>query len=231
MQSRVPSTSFLLLCSSLLTALAQNGNINFNNNFVPSGSSTKAFLTDSSGHPLPRGTWQVEVVDTLGNVLKSVPLAVDGLFFMGVINVPGTVPGDSTVVTLRGWLKSSGSSYDTASWRAQQRIQLRNLGGGATPPPSLETAGDFVGAVFDWRRPPWDGPPVVVFPLEPSESGLVYTADLLPGGWKWRLYTSPDLVNWSPSGSAQLGGYGRRWSLPLPETTVFFRVLQEPQAP
>lgn len=221
----------LLLCAVLFPARAQPGSVNFHNNFTPQGSSQKAFLTDYAGALLPRGSWQLEVLDVNGALIKSGTLAVDGLFFLGVIDIPGTQPGGSGVVTLRGWDKSTGSSYSSASIRGQVLISLRNLGGGTIPAPSLGVASDFAGGVLGSLMPPWVGPPASMFPLELLGSGIQIRADLRPGPWAWRLLASGDLVNWTPIGEPDLGGYSRSWSIPNPETSTFFRVVQEPLGP
>lgn len=220
----------LLLCAVLFPARAQPGSVNFHNNFTPQGSSQKAFLTDYAGALLPRGSWQLEVLDVNGALIKSGTLAVDGLFFLGVIDIPGTQPGGSGSVILRGWDKSTGSSYSSASIRGQVLISLTNLGGGTIPAPPLGLVSNFMGGAFGPLTPPYTGPPTL-FHLDASQSDLRIEAALPVGPWVWRLMKSGDLVNWTPVGEPHSGGYSQIWSIPNPETSTLFRVVQEPLGP
>lgn len=127
-----------------LTALAQ-GNVNLNNNFTAPGAAAKAFILGLDGQPLAKAVGQVEVLDATGAVIKSGGLGANGLFFLGVTDIPGTSPGGAGSIVIRAWDTSSGATWDAAQVRGSSIVTLTGLGGGAIPPPGLGTAGNFTG--------------------------------------------------------------------------------------
>jgi PEP-CTERM motif len=127
-----------------LTALAQ-GTVNINNNFTPAGGSAKAFILGVDNLPLAKALGSVEILDSTGAVIKSGSLATAGIFAFGVTTVPNAPIGGAGSITIRAWDSSTGSSYDLATTRAFTVVTVTGLGGGATPPPSLGTAGNFTG--------------------------------------------------------------------------------------
>ncbi|MFO1459010.1 MAG: PEP-CTERM sorting domain-containing protein [Verrucomicrobiota bacterium] len=137
--------AILVSLAAGLSAFAQLGTVNLNNDFTPAGSSTKAFIVGYDGLPLAKALGSIEVLDGNGNVIKSGGLDADGLFFLGDAQIPGTSPGGSGVVIIRAWDNSTGSGYATASVRNQAIVTLTGLGGGAIPTPGLGTAGNFTG--------------------------------------------------------------------------------------
>ncbi|MBL9172085.1 MAG: hypothetical protein JNL10_01000, partial [Verrucomicrobiales bacterium] len=164
-----------------------------------------------------------------GALIKSGTLGANGLFFLGVIEIPGTQPGGTGMVMLRGWDNSTGSSYASAILKGMVLISLHNLGGGGIPPPPLGAASDFLGGPFGPLTPPYTGPPTLFYLKGLQSHQLV--ADLPEGPSVWRLQASGDLVHWTQVGEPQPGGWSRTWSVPDPETSTFFRVVQEPLAP
>jgi len=126
------------------------GTFNCSNNFVPNGASEKAFVLGPDGAPLSKATGRVEVLAADGSVLSTVrdgsgsPLAADGLFFLGVISVPGGTLGGAGRVTLRAWDSSTGATFAEASVKGQATINLPSLDGGIKPPDNLSDS-DFRG--------------------------------------------------------------------------------------
>jgi hypothetical protein len=134
-----------------LSALAQ-GTVNINNNFTAVGASAKAFVyLDGGVLPVPKGLGRVEVLDATGAVISPIkdgtgnPFGADGLFFLGVTEVPGTSAGGNGSIAIRAWDSSTGSTYATALSKAIQVVTITGFGGGLTPTPTLGTAGNFAG--------------------------------------------------------------------------------------
>lgn len=128
-----------------LSAFAQVGNVNLNNNFTPVGGTSKAFILGLDAQPVAKALGAVEILDSNGNVIKSGGLGANGLFFFGVTDIPGTTPGGSGSIIIRAWDTSTGSTYSTAYGRGSVVVTLTGLGGGANPPPGLGTASNFSG--------------------------------------------------------------------------------------
>lgn len=132
------------------------GAVNLNNNFTPPGASSKAYVTDKYGGPLPKGVGMVEVLDELGNQIWFGGLVVPGIFAAGAIEIPGLEAGGGGTITIRAWDIRSGDTYDTARDRGEVRVTLRNLGGDGRLPPGLGTTSDFAGlTVACWGCPWW----------------------------------------------------------------------------
>jgi hypothetical protein len=133
-----------------LTALAQ-GTVNLNNNYTPAGAAAKAFVNLSTGVPVPKAQGRVEVLDATGAVISSVKdgsgnlFGADGLFFLGVIEIPNTVAGGGATISIRSWDSLTGATYDAATSKAIASVTLTGLGGGLTPTPTLGVAGNFTG--------------------------------------------------------------------------------------
>jgi hypothetical protein len=129
-----------------LTALAQ-GTVNLNNNYTVPGAPTKAFVNLSTGLPVPKALGRVEALDSTGAVISSQkdgtgnPFGADGLFFLGVTEVPGVPTGGTATITIRAWDSSSGASYDAATAKATTVVTVAGLGGGITLPPALSASG------------------------------------------------------------------------------------------
>jgi len=140
----------VLSLAAAFSALGQ-GTVNVNNNFNLPNSGPKAFVNLSPGVVLPKALGRVEVLDSGGQVISSVKdgtgnaFGADGLFFLGVTEVPGTVSGGSGSIVIRAWDSSSGSTYSLATAKAFQVVTLTGLGGGLTPTPTLGVAGNFAG--------------------------------------------------------------------------------------
>lgn len=126
-----------------LTALAQ-GTVNINNNWTPAGSATKAFVNAPDGTPLAKALGQVEVLDSTGAVIKSGGFGANGLFFLGVTEIPNSSLGGSASIVIRCWDSSTGATYDTASVKGiTPIITLTGLGGGTTPASALGLIGNY----------------------------------------------------------------------------------------
>ena len=119
------------------------GTFNCTNNFIPNGGSEKALILGPDGAPLSRANGRVEVLAQDGTILSSNQdgsgntLGADGLFFLGVMSVPGGSLGGAGRVTLRAWDSSTGATFDEASVKGQVSISLPSLDGGIKPPDNL----------------------------------------------------------------------------------------------
>lgn len=131
-----------------LSALAQTGAVNLNNNFTPPGASSRAYIYGADGARLTAAIGQVEILDSTGAVIKSGALSsIAGVFSFGVTDIPGTTPGGNGSITIRAWDTTSGATYDAASLKASTVVTLTGLGGGSLPPPTLGaiSGGTFTG--------------------------------------------------------------------------------------
>jgi len=206
-------------------AAAQVGMVNFNNNFTPPGMSGKAFLIDKNGMPLTKGLWNLELLDSSGALIRSGTIAVDGLFFLGVVEIPGTTPGGSAEVVLRGWDISSGASYDTAMDRFSIVIHLFSLGGGALPPSMLASGSNFTGGPHCLCGP-WEGPEVGIERIWATEDGVWVRGFSRPGSGPWVLEASSDLSHWAPVPNNAESHPADGWVVPVPDTPpTFFRIV------
>jgi len=138
-----------------LSALAQ-GNININNNFIATGATEKAFVlggdfTPYKGLPVPKAVGRVEVLDNNGNIINGPAdgtgktFGADGLFFLGVTDIPGTAAGGNGSIVIRSWDSTTGSTFATATTKGFTIVTVGPLGGGAIPPPGLSTASNWTG--------------------------------------------------------------------------------------
>lgn len=141
----------VITLAASLTALAQVGTVNLNNNYTAPGASAKAFVNLNSGLPLPKAVGRVEVLDASGTVISPVKdgtgnaLTADGLFFLGITEIPGSSSGGSASITIRSWDLSTGATYASAIAKGSTLVTLTGLGGGTTPAPGLGVAGNFTG--------------------------------------------------------------------------------------
>jgi hypothetical protein len=220
--------AFLLLGVS---ALGQ-GTVNLNNNFTPQGSPTKAFVLGMDNQPLAKAVGRVEVLDANGMVLKSGGFALPGIFALGVVEIPGALPGGTGIISLRFWDSSSGSSYDNAMYRTQVQVRLSTLGGGTLPPPPLQVAGDFTGA--------WLATPIAISALItefiPSENSVRIRA-IGTLNQQWTLWTTGNWISWNPAGASQQPVYdpligssmgSMEWMVPSSGDIAFFKVESAP---
>jgi len=130
-----------------LSALAQVGAVNLNNNFTTTPGN-KAFIYGADGAKLTSAIGKVEVLDATGAVIKSGSIgSLAGIFSFGVTDIPGTTAGGNGSITIRAWDSTSGATYDAASLRASAVVTLTGLGGGSLPPPTLGaiSGGTFTG--------------------------------------------------------------------------------------
>lgn len=223
---------FLWMVQGLVSLCWGGGLINLNNNFTPSGGTHKAFVMGQNGLPMPKALGRVEVLDSTGAIIRSGGFGADGLFFLGVTEIPGTVPGGSGSIILRIWDNSTGASYATAAIRQLTVVGLWNLGGGGAPPSSLATDSNFFGfpclcpdtcycdsgPVDPWAlldRLEWDG---AIMTISGSSS---------PNSF-WALEWSEDLRQWDPIGVVQQSGI-LQWVIPLPAADLgYFRIVHDP---
>jgi hypothetical protein len=140
-----------------LTALAQ-GTVNLNNNYIVPGGATKAFVNLATGLPVPKALGRVEVLDSTGAVISGVKdgsgntFGADGLFFLGVTEVPAVPTGGTATLVIRAWDSSTGATYADATAKANTVVTVAGLGGGITLPPTLAAAG-FAGLTLSGGVP------------------------------------------------------------------------------
>jgi outer membrane protein assembly factor BamB len=202
-----PKTWFsciLLLCGGLLrfVAMAQ-GTFNANNNYIPAGASTKAYVLDSAGNPLAKAYGRVEILSggiTLSpNGSTGVPLTLDGMFFINGMVVPGTGVGGTATLVVRTWDVRTGATFDAATLRDSAEVVIRNLGGGSTPPATFGNNSTFAGLRLSVGLTP---PPVVtmdpvsVSPIEGQSFTLTAAIEGFGVSYRWQR----DEVDLSDSG-------------------------------
>ena len=125
------------------------GTFNANNNYVPAGASTKAYVLDITGNPLAKAYGRVEILSgsiTLSpNGSAGVPLTLDGMFFINGMVVPGTGVGGTATLVVRAWDVRTGATYDAATLHRSVEVVISNLGGGSTPPATFGNNSTFAG--------------------------------------------------------------------------------------
>jgi hypothetical protein len=150
-----------LLAGLALGGLASyaQGYINTFNAFSPTPGGAIAYLRDyvasGEGALLSKATGRVEILTADGSTVLSPikdgtgnPLAVDGLFSLGVTAIPGTTPGSSGSIMLRAWDSSTGSTWASALERAEVTITFASLGAN-TAPSNFVTGSNFTGLQLD----------------------------------------------------------------------------------
>ncbi|HAB15284.1 MAG TPA: PEP-CTERM sorting domain-containing protein [Verrucomicrobiota bacterium] len=134
-------------------AMYGQGTINTFNGFPPTPTSEIAYVRDYSpgvGDLLATATGRVELLTLEGQVLSSVkdgtgnPLALPGLFSLGVTTIPGSTAGQPASVILRAWDNTTGSTYATALERKSVVVTFPTVGG-PTAPSNFVTGSNFTG--------------------------------------------------------------------------------------
>jgi hypothetical protein len=153
------------------------------------------------------------------------------VFAFGITEIPGTTPVGSGPIAIRAWEGGPGSTWDSATRKDSVLVTLTGLGGGATPPPSLQLAGDFRGlflpVVFE--------PSTVLRELLPVAGGVDVVGEGSPEH-RWSLWVSPDLIGWERVGAAQVpvidigrpDRLGLRWTILAPAGPAFYQIRMEP---
>lgn len=134
----------LIGLASGLSSFAQ-GLVNFNNNYQVAGA--LAAIKNSDGTLLGKGVGKVEILDGAGQVISDPAVAkfvLDGVFYAGTINVPGTT------ATIRTWDSTTGATYAEALSRSSIDVTLTKFGVGTTPPFQLSDSSSpvFAGATL-----------------------------------------------------------------------------------
>lgn len=212
------------------TALGQ-GLVNLNNNFTPPGATAKALILDANGQPLAKALGSVEILDPSLNVIKSGHLAALGMFFLGVVEIPETVPGGNGTITIRVWDNTTGATYESATARSSALVTLVGLGGAGFPIPSLGMIGNFTGLSFQCLCPPGWYTSVHIDGITPDGDQVRVLASG-SGGISWALWSSTNLVDWVPAGTPQQLGsvpwssVELEWVVPQPAFPTLYRVIQ-----
>ncbi|MBN8249563.1 MAG: hypothetical protein J0L84_19250 [Verrucomicrobia bacterium] len=203
------------------------GLINLNNNFTLPGSSHKAFVLGADGQPLAKALGRVEILDATGALIRSGGLAANGLFFFGVTEIPGTVPGGSGSIIIRAWDSSTGDRWETAGIKMGTVVVLFDLGGGGAPPRGLSNGSDFNGlapVISPWPLPPrsW----ISGFEFAGTNLTVKGTSTLES---YWVLEWSEDLLRWSRFADQIRQSAVLQWTLPKPTSdTGYLRVVLDP---
>lgn len=106
---------------------------------------------------VPAGDGRVEILYK-GNLVVAAPggsivivadgtgnrFAAAGLFALGVLNVPGTVSGDTVTLVVRVWDRSTGLTFATAGEKASESVQVTLGGNRSTPPGEMTQLQPFV---------------------------------------------------------------------------------------
>lgn len=198
---------FVIGSLSAICASAQ-GTFDASNNYILPGGSEKAFLWDIAGmepKPIPKSVGRVRIrhavpgepILTPGGE-SGVPLALDGLFFIYGIEVPGVPAGGSAVVIFEIW--NLEWPWTGARHCGRVVVTVSNLGGGAIPPAKLKDNSNFYGMPANYYGPT----PSAITLSAPYQSQLGYwVVDARADGTtpNAKLFSSPDLVNWTFVGS------------------------------
>lgn len=136
------------MVAAVSAAYAQ-GTFNANNNFIPAGSSAKAFILGTDGNPLAKANGRVEILEgstTLSpNGSAGVALTLDGLFFVNGLASGTAGLGGTANLVVRAWDVTTGATYDNAIVRGSVNVVISSLGGGTTPPATFGNNSDFKG--------------------------------------------------------------------------------------
>lgn len=211
----------------IFRAEAQLGAVNFDNNFTPPGTLRKAYLLDENGYRLAKDRWRLELLDSAGVLIRSGTFTLDGYFSLGVVEIPGSVPGGVGFVVLRVWDITSGETYNTADTRVSRAITLFDLGGGALPASTLARGSDFYGGYISLIQPEiWTGPDVEINHIEATDGGLWIWGSCRPLSGPWVLQVSSDLSRWTQMPNSELHLVSDGWFVPTADGTMtFFRVV------
>ena len=136
--------SFLALAFTFLTfGLLADGGFSAKNLF---GASDKRYVRDVDGvTPLNKTTGRFEILSG-GAVISPVTdgtgnaFAADGIFALGIVNIPGTSGGGSALVNIRAWDNQFGATFADAvasgGHFGEFQVLVTGLGEGISPPAS-----------------------------------------------------------------------------------------------
>lgn len=217
---KCPSTAFAVMTWAAVGVMIQcftfaatagapsPGRFICNNTFRLPDGDERAYLRIPGPAPTPKGLGRVEVLSMSGALLSSVkdgtgnPLVADGLFHLGILEVPGTQPGDSAEIIIRAWDASQGATYHSSICpQTRQSVVLRigPLGGGSLPIPSLGAISDFRGISGLWEPTPCPAGPFRLVSIVPVETWALRIEGF---GWgTYALWSSTNLVNWTDTGN------------------------------
>lgn len=198
------------------------GNCRFRNDIAPSGASRLAYIEDYRLGPIPKEYGRIEILDSNGNLLKSGGFVRDGIFDLGVVDIPGTTPGGAGVVIIRGWDSRIGASAETWA-KAWQIVTLSGLGGGAIPPPRLAQISNFSGLIIYGRLTPT--PPTDITTTVDSSSAIRIAVHAWPVNY-FGVWKSEDLLHWSVGAPVQLVGESGvvEWTLEATNSHCFYLI-------
>lgn len=223
-----PWFALILMCQA---ALGQGlGLVNLNNNFTPAGGTTKAFILGLDRLPMAKALGSVEILDSTGHVIRSGRLAAPGIFALGIVEIPGTVPGGKGQITIRVWDNSTGETFDTAGIRFSTVVNLFGLGGGDVPIRGLGQVSDFVGMVWVFPPPVWETNAHIgsITPVGDQLRVLASGTSSI----SWALWSSTNLADWIPAGATQKSEdlpwltAAFEWMVPQPPSPTLYRVIQ-----
>ncbi|MFO1461479.1 MAG: hypothetical protein U1G08_19010 [Verrucomicrobiota bacterium] len=180
-----------------------------------------AYIEDYRLGPIPK-EWSNRGFKPNGNLLKSGGFVRDGIFDLGVVDIPGTTPGGAGVVIIRGWDSRIGASAETWA-KAWQIVTLSGLGGGAIPPPRLAQISNFSGLIIYGRLTPT--PPTDITTTVDSSSAIRIAVHAWPVNY-FGVWKSEDLLHWSVGAPVQLVGESGvvEWTLEATNSHCFYLI-------
>lgn len=172
--------------------------------------------------PIPKEFGRVEVLDSNGNLLKSGGFVRDGIFNLGVVEIPGSTPGGAASIFIRAWDSRIGVSSEF--WAKERTtVVLSGLGGGAIPPPSLGQISNFSGLIYYGRLTPTSFTDITT--TIDSSSAIRIVVHALPVNY-FGVWKSEDLIHWNVGAPVQLVGESGvvEWTLDATNSHCFYLI-------
>lgn len=186
-------------CFIALSVATAQGVFNANNNYTPAGSNEKAFVwVHYNRVPLDKAVGRVRIRDAVSlNILspggkEGVPLALNGIFFINYIVVPGVPIGGTANVILEAW--NSPESWPNDQSIGSVPITVSDLGGGSVPPATLRENSNFVGLHADMWGPSAKSV-VLTSPHQKPDGQWIVRVDS-DGSLYASLFVSTNLTHW-----------------------------------
>jgi len=147
--------SLIIATSVLAFAASAQGVFNANNNYtvdLGGGVTKSAFIFGVNGTtPVAKANGRVVILNAASGAplnpagLDGNAFYKDGAFTMSGLVVPGVPPNGTANIIIQAWDVTSGSTFATATIRAQGLVAVSSLGGGGVPNASLALNSNFVG--------------------------------------------------------------------------------------
>jgi len=229
----------LITLSQLATGA--DGTFQCHNLFSNASGPSSRYVTTCGGNGwiinVPKSSARIEVLTISGVVISPVQdgtgnqFVADGIFSLGILRVPGVLPGQSADIVIRIWNTNTGPAFESASARRSERIHFWALGE-EPHPPALQQISDYQGIhVVPIFVGPWDPqcPPqhlnLSIYP-NPLDRDSIRVQWQNVGEWiRPNLQISDDMVEWQPV-SDRCCWNGQ--AIPLDRAKAFFRLQWTP---